>query len=501
VQGYSILTYIKTQIRNPHCQDLTLKVHSQSFFCHSVVLAAACPLVRDILSGQEGEEDKLIILEGYYQQDVEQFLAAVYGLVKFSTSSIPILIADLNYFSGQKPVMLELSVAMDPNMEMVEEEKWKGWEMDSDENGVESEKGFESENGVSEEIPIGNDSDQDYSPWSPESKMKANTGLRKRKRKLISKSGKSRFKCPFCEANLTQLPRHVAKLHPEHWEKFCEDRTGQHRGRVREWPKKCELCDKVKSSKWHYEKHLRLHLKEKYNNNNSTDVCDICGESFPSMKLLGSHVKAHGKDVSCSVPECGRRFMDINHLNEHLLFEHQIIVKNQKARGDGRYMCTVCGNALCSQGALNYHLKTVHSDPSDCISYACEICGKIFKTEPHLKRHVGTHNPPTVRCPICGKMFNHQANVVRHVKTIHVPDDQKKYQCEICCKGFIAKDSLEGHTNWHNNLKPYKCELCPNSYQNQSNLLAHQKKKHVGENEGEIECFVKTEFVTEYHES
>ena len=192
------------------------------------------------------------------------------------------------------------------------------------------------------------------------------------------------------------------------------------------------------------------------------------------------------------------------------------------ARGDGSYMCIVCGNALNSQAALNQHVKTVHSDLSDCISYSCEICGKIVKTKPHLKRHVLTHNPPTVPCPICDKMFNHQKNVVRHIKTIHTFDEQKKYQCEICyicgesfpsmkllgfhfkdhekdvpcsvqceicCKGFTAKTVLEDHMNWHNNLKPYKCQLCPNSYQNQSNLIAHQKIKHVNENtEGETEC-------------
>ena len=159
-------------------------------------------------------------------------------------------------------------------------------------------------------------------------------------------------------------------------------------------------------------------------------------------------------------------------------------------------MCTVCGNALISQGALNHHVKTVHSD---CISYSWEICGKVLTSKPHLKRHAITHNPPTVPCPICGKIFSHQENVVRHVKTIHVSDDQKKYQCEICCKGFIVKTTLEDHMNWHNNVKPYKCELCPNSYRNQSNLLAHQKKKHVNEDaEGGTICIqntVKSEFV------
>ena len=180
--------------------------------------------------------------------------------------------------------------------------------------------------------------------------------------------------------------------------------------------------------------------------------------------------------------------MGMNHLNEHMLFEHQIIVTNKRARSDGSYMCTVCGNALNSQGALTHHVNTLHSVPSDGIFYSCEICGKIFNTKPHLKRHAVTHNPPTIPCPICGKMFNQQKHVVSHVKGIHVSDDQKKYQCEICCKGFIVKTTLEDHMNWHNNVKPYKCELCHNSYQNQSNLLAHQKMKHVNEDECETEC-------------
>jgi len=91
------------------------------------------------------------------------------------------------------------------------------------------------------------------------------------------------------------------------------------------------------------------------------------------------------------------------------------------------------------------------------------------------------HNPPTLPCPECGKLFNSKWYVLRHVKTVHTPDDQKKFQCDLCSKGFMTKASFEGHMNWHNNAKPFKCDWCPSSYQNQSNLMAHQKKHHSKE--------------------
>lgn len=80
------------------------------------MLAAACPLVRDILRGQEGEDDKVMIFEGYSKQDVDQFLSAVYGLVDISKSGIPTLLVDLNFPSVQghfEPIKQEMNVDKD----------------------------------------------------------------------------------------------------------------------------------------------------------------------------------------------------------------------------------------------------------------------------------------------------------------------------------------------------------------------------------------------------
>ena len=64
----------------------------------------------------------------------------------------------------------------------------------------------------------------------------------------------------------------------------------------------------------------------------------------------------------------------------------------------------------------------------------------------------------------------------RHMLDAHIPDDQKKFQCNICFKGFNTTRKYEDHMNVHSNAKPYSCDHCGNSYQNVSNLRSHLLK-------------------------
>merc|ERR1740131_460511 len=86
------------------------------------------------------------------------------------------------------------------------------------------------------------------------------------------------------------------------------------------------------------------------------------------------------------------------------------------------------------------------------------------------------HEPPTLPCPFCDKLFETDHKRKKHIKSIHVEDDQKLYQCNICNKGFPFFPSYESHMNSHKNIRPYSCHLCDNAYQNHFNLQQHVKK-------------------------
>jgi len=476
-QGTFLLTHIKAQLHNPQWQDLTIRTCGHTFTCHSVVLAAACPLLREMLRGQVGD-GRLIVLVGYSKQEVEQFLTAAYGLVDIDRSEAPVLLEDLCFLPDQT-ISVKHELYVDQGVELeVKEGKWMGWKEDADmmEDDL---PGNESD---SSEKPNKYDSDKDYEPEKIKSKKKENKP-RVKSGTPVKWGNKPKFSCPYCGIQLKQLPpKHVAKLHPAHWEEFNAAKgSGKRSGRVRQWPRKCEFCEKVLASKWHYDKHLRSHSRQGHENHLEDEfICDICGNSFHSKSLLESHVRSHQKDVSCPYSECDQSFRDKNQLNEHMLMEHKIIQatnKKEPRRGPGSILCTVCGKGFHSTGGLKSHIMIMHGDLSST-SYPCNICGRVCTSKSQHKKHIALHNVPALPCPVCGKMFHTKDYVLRHVKVSHTADDQKKYQCDVCNKGFTSTSNLEGHMNWHRNIKPFNCQWCSNSYQNKSNLNAHQKKNH-----------------------
>ena len=60
-------------------------------------------------------------------------------------------------------------------------------------------------------------------------------------------------------------------------------------------------------------------------------------------------------------------------------------------------LCELCSKQLPSHAALEKHRKAKHSD----ISFACEECGKQFKTVKNLLDHQRSHK--TCVCYKCGK--------------------------------------------------------------------------------------------------
>ena len=80
-------------------------------------------------------------------------------------------------------------------------------------------------------------------------------------------------------------------------------------------------------------------------------------------------------------------------------------------------------------------------------------------------------------CPECGAKV---VNLESHIRHVHTPDDQKKFQCKNCGKGFDHMKNLDQHMmNMHLKLKPYNCRYgCEISYNDKSNRNHHERKQH-----------------------
>ncbi|XP_014276645.1 uncharacterized protein [Halyomorpha halys] len=143
---------------------------------------------------------------------------------------------------------------------------------------------------------------------------------------------------------------------------------------------------------------------------------------------------------------------------------------------DGRevkiWECGLCGKEFRFQYTLVRHIPT-HTDVRN---YQCDICPKAFRQLSTLAQHKATHwNMRPFSCDFCQKSFNRISTLISH-KKIHY--DEKKHVCPFCGKGFHQKGNLRNHMYTHTNERPYKCEICNKGFNQKSNLVCHKISTH-----------------------
>ncbi|XP_063225719.1 zinc finger and BTB domain-containing protein 24-like isoform X2 [Bacillus rossius redtenbacheri] len=134
--------------------------------------------------------------------------------------------------------------------------------------------------------------------------------------------------------------------------------------------------------------------------------------------------------------------------------------------------CGLCGKEFRHQYTLMRHLPT-HTDERN---YTCTVCGKSFRQMSTLSQHRAIHSDarPYV-CEVCKKTFNRVSTLISHRKT-HL--EVKPHKCQVCGKGFHQKGNLRNHIFTHTDERPYKCDICSKGFNQMSNLVCHKAHIH-----------------------
>ncbi|NXV36967.1 OVOL2 factor, partial [Rissa tridactyla] len=126
---------------------------------------------------------------------------------------------------------------------------------------------------------------------------------------------------------------------------------------------------------------------------------------------------------------------------------------------------------------------------NDATVHSCELCGKGFRLQRMLNRHVKCHSQVKRHlCTFCGKGFNDTFDLKRHVRT-HT--GIRPYKCEVCNKAFTQRCSLESHLKKIHGVqqqyaykqrrdKLYVCEDCGYTGPTQEDLYLHVSNVHPG---------------------
>ena len=176
-----------------------------------------------------------------------------------------------------------------------------------------------------------------------------------------------------------------------------------------------------------------------------------------------------------------------------------------------QYICQDCGRIILNNRSLETHMTKQHGSHVNTIP--CHICGKLFKTELGLQKHLKLHevNKQQILCGDCGMTFGTKSDMrehvervhsdkkyicndcgkeltgktgwMRHIRTIHVRPREKNEICSQCQKTFYSLTNLRKHiSDVHDKIKAFYCEVCPFKCARMDNLNLHRRKSHNKQN-------------------
>ena len=468
-----------------HC-DTLIHVEGQVIPCHSAILATVSPMFCNILEDVfiESLQDYLhITLAGYTYQEVRGYVDSWYrqgeGLEVCVKVESVLNVEDKKITTKTEPTE-ENEVIGNDYFSFISDENEHTTYCDNYLVEIKDDK-------KSAQRKIKNDEDDLYSP---------NKKIKKTKPKNAPKMLSSGL-CEFCNKEYKHLKDH---MHDKHFEKVKEKYN-----KTSLYPQDCPFCGlsilnrKIKSRHPCFKKsNVSIDFRKIRHSENSAEIennyekgakkldqnnigpefiCHLCGINCPSKSSLTNHVQMKCGNV-CEI--CKEIFANKTEVKLHMFNAHQKIKKMRDLLDiDLTHECNQCDRKYSTIHNLNTHIKYAHSN--EVVKVQCPDCGRLFSTTGALKKHSSLHKPPELPCPICGKLFHNNQYLLRHAMSVHGDSSEKKFKCNLCEKGFDTKSAMDGHKNWHLNLKPYKCRWCERTYQNQSNCNAHERKTHTDE--------------------
>ncbi|XP_023721887.1 zinc finger protein 260 isoform X6 [Cryptotermes secundus] len=315
---------------------------------------------------------------------------------------------------------------------------------------------------------------------------------------------KKSYPCTVCGSILSRsfdLKRHM-RIHKPH-----EKENGSKGMKFH-----CSYCNKILSRKFDMRKHvLAVHsfktseetlINERSCSASKTDSelpikvelpietegAGVVSEETKQLKQCkknnvdSNHKKEQDNISRAKVELNGRTVYRCDQCNKHIVTRYSYIRHLRIHTGEKPYTCHVCGKQFRVQALLSRHVREVHDRIKN---HPCDICGRRFANSNARNDHRRTHTGerPCV-CHLCGKAFKTKASLFVHNK-FH--SDVFPHPCPQCDKRFRRRQQLNIHILHHTGEKPHTCHFCGKSFRLSKTLKDHTL---IHTNKETFECII-----------
>ena len=164
---------------------------------------------------------------------------------------------------------------------------------------------------------------------------------------------------------------------------------------------------------------------------------------------------------SFKCPSCEHRAQSEKERNQHHKTVHGVL------------KCAVCEDTFDTPSGLHRH-KYKHTN----LNFICETCGDKFPFSSQLKDHRIKHltgKGHTCFAKNCGKSFKNNSSLVRHLQT----HSGKTFKCpkQGCDYSTQAERNLKSHLILHTDTHNYSCENCGQAFKYHTQMSRHVDNK------------------------